>query len=96
MDKPKDLKFCSGVKHLKIYDMCPRVFQNLDQGPDRTLKIFFLNMARTLEKKIEKGKQKTKNKRKERMDESRHLKFKGEVKHAKIFGTCPRVLKFFS
>jgi len=42
VDKPRDLKFCSGVKYLKIYDMCPRIFQNLDQGPDGVLKTVFL------------------------------------------------------
>ena len=31
MDKPTDLKFCSGVKHQKMFHMCPGVFQNLNQ-----------------------------------------------------------------
>ena len=33
MDKPRDLKLRSGVKHQKIFHMCPGVFQNLNQGP---------------------------------------------------------------
>ena len=42
MDKPKGLKFCSEVKHLKIYYMCSGVFQNLDQGPlDGAVKTVF-------------------------------------------------------
>ena len=46
MDKPRDPKFCRRVKHLKIFDTCPGVFQNLDQGADGALKTVFFNIAR--------------------------------------------------
>ena len=48
-DEPRGLKFCRELKHQKIFDTCPGVFQNLYQGPDEALKIVFLNMNRTLE-----------------------------------------------
>ena len=32
--KPIGLKFSRVIKHAKIFDKCPGVFQNLDQGPD--------------------------------------------------------------
>jgi len=41
MDKSRDLKFCSWVKHLKIFDTCPGIFRNLDQGPYGVLKTDF-------------------------------------------------------
>ena len=41
MDKSRDLKFCSGVKHIKIFDTCNGIFRNLDQGPDGVLKSIF-------------------------------------------------------
>ena len=42
MDEPTDLIFCRGVKHKKIFDMCPGFFKNLDQGHDRALKAVFI------------------------------------------------------
>jgi len=42
----RDLKF---NRDAKIYDTCPGVFQNLDQGPDGALKTFFFNIVITLE-----------------------------------------------
>ena len=48
MDKPRDLKFCKGLKHLKIFDICPGIYRNLDQGHDGVSKTVFRNMARTL------------------------------------------------
>ena len=37
-DEPGDLRYCREVKYQKIFDTCPGVFQNLDQGPDGVLK----------------------------------------------------------
>ena len=37
MYEPRDPK----LKNLKIFDTCPGFPQNLDQGPDGTLKTFF-------------------------------------------------------
>ena len=34
MDKPRGLKFFREVKYQKIFDTCPGVFLNCDQGPD--------------------------------------------------------------
>jgi len=39
MDEPRGLKFCRELKYQKIFDTCPGVFQNFDQGPDGALKI---------------------------------------------------------
>ena len=76
MDKPTDLKFSRGVKHLKIFDTCrevkhqkifdtcPGFLQNLDQGSDGALKTLFL-----------------KYREKVGMDELTDLKFCREVKH---------------
>ena len=36
-----DLKFSREVKHAKIFDTYPGVFQNLDQGPEGILKTVF-------------------------------------------------------
>ena len=42
MDKPKDLKFCRGLKHQNMFPMCPEVFQKLYQGPlDGAVKTVF-------------------------------------------------------
>ena len=40
-DESRGLKFCRELKHQKIFDPCPGVFQNLDQGPDGALEIVF-------------------------------------------------------
>ena len=40
-DESRGLKFCRELKHQKIFDTCPGVFQNLDQWPDGALKIVF-------------------------------------------------------
>ena len=49
MGEPTDLKFCREVKNQKIFDTCPGFLQNVDQGPDGTLRTVFLNMVITLE-----------------------------------------------
>ena len=49
MDKPKDLKFFSGLKNLKIYDTCPGIFQNLDQGPDGVPETVFPKYGKNFE-----------------------------------------------
>ena len=42
MDKPRDLKFRSGVKYQKMFHKCPGVFENLNQGPlDGAVKTVF-------------------------------------------------------
>ena len=38
-DEPRGPKFCRELKHQKIFETCPGVFQNLDQGPNGALKI---------------------------------------------------------
>ena len=42
MDKPRDLKFCRGVKYQQMLHMCPGVFQNSNQEPlDGAVKTVF-------------------------------------------------------
>ena len=82
MDESRDLKFLKGVKlkHAKIFDTSPRVFQHFNQGYNGALNFF--NMARTLDLdpcNFE-------------MDEHRGLKGR-EVKYQKIFDTCPGFLQ---
>ena len=38
-------KFFHKIEHQKIFDTCPEVFQNLDQGPNGALKTVFLKYS---------------------------------------------------
>ena len=78
MNEPTDLTFCRELKNRKLFDMCPGLSKNLDQGPDGALKFCFFNIFITYEWMS--------------LD-SRDPKFFQGKEHQKIFDMCRGVFQ---